>query len=492
LGNFLPAGADSQTARWPTKGWERSAPEEQGMDSQKLAEAIQFIKGKDPNVHSFLVIRNGYLVADAVFDPFTIDSKHDIASVSKSVTSTVVGVALTKKLIKSLDQAVLDFFSDRTIANLDVAKKSMTIKNFLTMRSGLTCINRPTEVTLFRMMNSPDWVQYMLDLPMAAKPGTEFVYNSGGVHLLSAIIGKAAGTNSLEFAKANLFGPLGITDIVWPEGPQGNSMGWGTIRMKPHDMAKIGYLYLNMGLWEGKRILSAEFVDKATHKPDELMTAEYGYLWWLQPHGGYAARGRGGQFIFVDPDRNLVVVFTGGGGRVPEKVMRDYVRPAILSDGKSPANPEGVLQLQDAISQASQAPPANPGSLKPLPATADRISGKAYQLAPNPFGLLGMTLTFVSQAEATLRLEMALDTDRNPEFKLGLDGLPRITPARYGLPATGKAKWTSEKDCVIDINELGNINRFRITITFEEDTVSGKVQEFTGLGSMTFKGKMKQ
>ncbi len=492
FGGSIPAHSGLQSDNWPTKGWKVSTPEDQGMDSQKLVEAIQFIQEKDPNVHSFLVIRNGYLVTDVYFYPFTPDTMHDIASVTKSVTSTVVGVALANKLIKGLDQAVLDFFPDRKVANLDFDKQGMTIKDLLTMRSGLKCINRPTEITLSQMMNSPDWIQFMLDLPMAAKPGTQFVYNSGGVHLLSAIIGKAAGTSALDFGRRYLFEPLGITDIVWPEGPQGNSTGWGSVRMKPHDMAKIGYLYLNKGTWDGKRILSPKFVNEATHKPDDLMTEDYGYLWWLRSSGGYAASGRGGQGILIRPGKNLIVVFTGGGSRVVQKIVRDFILPAIRSDGSCPANPQGFEQLQVALGRASQETRVEPDSPKPLPMTARRISGKVFQLAPNPFGLMSMTLTFFNQAEAALKLEMALDTDRNPEYKLGLDGLPRIAPVRFGLPAAATGKWKSEKTFVIDISELGNINRFRITIIFEEDALSGKVQEFTGLGTITIKGKQIQ
>jgi hypothetical protein len=172
--------------------------------------------------------------------------------------------------------------------------------------------------------------------------------------------------------------------------------------------------------------------------------------------------------------------------------MRDYVRPAIRSEGKCPANSEGVEKLREALHQASQVPRAEPDSLTALPVTAERISGRVFRLAPNPFGLLTMTLTFISQKEATFRLEMALDADQMPEYRLGLDGLLRITPARYGLPAAGKARWVSEETLVIDINELGNINRFRITVTFEGDAVSGKVREFTGLGTVTLEGKMRK
>lgn len=179
---------------WPTQGWRTSTPEQQGMDSNKLAEAVEFILRENVRAHSLLVVRNGFVVADAYFYPCTPNARHDVASVTKSITSTLIGIAVDKGLVKDVSQPVLGFFADRKAVNLDERKRAMTVEHLLMMESGLQFINSPTEVTLFQMMGSPDWIQFMLDLPMTDPPGTRFAYNSGAVHLLSAIVRKTSGT----------------------------------------------------------------------------------------------------------------------------------------------------------------------------------------------------------------------------------------------------------------------------------------------------------
>jgi CubicO group peptidase (beta-lactamase class C family) len=229
----------------PKQGWRASTPEQQGLNSNKLAEAVDFVMREKIRAHSLLVIRNGFIVTDAYFYPFVPNTRHDVASVTKSVTSTLVGLAIDKGLIKDVSQPVLGLLPDRIPANLDDRKKAMTLQHLLTMQSGLQCINSPTEVTLFQMMESPDWIKFMFDLPMTDSPGTRFAYSSGAVHLLSAIIRKTSGMKAFEFARRSLFEPLGITDVIWPTDPRGeDNHGWGDLQLRPHDMAKIGYLFL--------------------------------------------------------------------------------------------------------------------------------------------------------------------------------------------------------------------------------------------------------
>lgn len=159
-------------AYWPTHGWQTSTPEEQGMDSELLAKAVGFAMEEDFSAHSMLVIRNGYIVADAYFYPFTPDTKHDIASCTKSFTSTLIGIAIAKNHIKSAQQPVLGFFPGHSIANVDQNKREMTLEDLLTMRTGLAWHGKDDNRNIFQMMASPDWAQFMLDLPMTGKPGT--------------------------------------------------------------------------------------------------------------------------------------------------------------------------------------------------------------------------------------------------------------------------------------------------------------------------------
>ncbi len=470
------------------------------MDSELLARAIDFIREQDLKLHSLLVIRNGHIVADAYFYPFPRGSKHDVASVTKSFTSTLVGIAIDKGYIKSVKQRVLEFFPERTVANVDANKKAMTLKDLLTMTSGLACISEPSEVTLSQMRASPDWVQFMLDLPMSDKPGTRFVYNSGGSHLLSAIIRESTGMNALAFAHKHLFGPLGISDVIWPLDPQGvNNHGWGSLKLTPHDMAKLGFLYLNEGRWDGKQVLSPAWVAEATtkHVPTPWASHNgYGYLWWVRSSGGgYSAVGRGGQRIFVLPDKNMVVVLTSGiggdaGHTQLERLLRSFLIPAAKSPTPLPPNRRGVALLESKSRQAALCR-TQPRPARPLPEMATKVSGKSYVLDANPYGLVALSLTFPRQEEAVVRVSIAQD-NQTLELPVGLDSLFRISPGMFGLPAAAKGFWETDRVLVVDLDEIGNINHWRIRMTFDDDRVTVLMKEMTGLPEATFRGKVQK
>ncbi len=263
----------------PETNRRNSTPEEQGIDSEQLARTFDFIKEYNINIHSLLLIRNGYMVMEAYFYPNSKGIIHDVASVTKSITSILIGIAIDKGYIKSVHQPVLDFFDGRKIANLDDRKKRLTIEQLLTMQTGF-CRDFPDgERQLDDMRQTNDWMQYMLDQPMLAEPGTEFTYCTCGTHLLSAIITQATGMNELEFAKKYLFEPLGIHYVIWPADPQGNNTGGFDLHLHAIDMAKIAYLLLNDGIWNGKQIVSKKWIQQSTTIHFTLDDGErYGYL----------------------------------------------------------------------------------------------------------------------------------------------------------------------------------------------------------------------
>lgn len=494
-----PIPPTESSAYWPTEGWRTSTPEQQGMDSERLAEALDFLQERkeDYNVHSLLIVRNGYVVADAYFYPFTQDTKHDLASVTKSFMATLIGIAIDKGYIESVRQPVLDFFPDRTMANVDANKRAMTVEDLLTMRSGLDCIVRSTEVTLFEMVRTPDWVQFTLDLPMAEEPGARFVYCSSGVHLLSAIVQQASGMSALDFAQKHLFGPLGISDVAWPS-VQGINFGWGDLRITPHAMAKLGYLYLNEGLWEGQQVLSSEWVAAATSVPEGAsFGGNYGYLWWLSS-GFYSARGRGGQMIYVVPDQDMVVVLTGGGGGredgVTQELLTSYIIPAAESETPLPANPDWAALLASRIQQAAAPAQVEPEPVMPLPKMAQQVSGLTYLLEGSSFGMRWFSLTFQEQQDEALFKWIFYGTgDQGIEYRVGLDGVPRISEGRFDIPAAVKGSWESDNVFVIHLDEVGNTNKWRIRLTFEGERVSVQMQEVaTGLARETFGGQLER
>jgi CubicO group peptidase (beta-lactamase class C family) len=302
------------------------------MDAQKLARMLQAVQDQQLNLHSLLVIRNGYIVSETYFQPYTAERPHELYSVTKSVIGTLMGIAIDRHAIDAIDRRVVDFFPGYAFQNPDARKDAMTLEDLLTMRAGLGW--QEQDSTFGELYRSRDWVQFMLDLPMREQPGQQFRYCSGCSHILSAIIQQRVGTNVHDFAQQALFDPLGIKAVSWEEDRQGIPIGGWGLQLTPRDMAKLGYLYLNNGAWDGRQLVPAAWVDAATRRhtaTDSQLGLGYGYQWWTYPaFGAYAALGRDGQTVFVAPDLQLIVVTTAAtdGHEAIFKLIEQYVVPA--------------------------------------------------------------------------------------------------------------------------------------------------------------------
>ncbi len=294
---------------WPTVDWRTSSPEDQQMDSQKLAQVLDTVREKKINLHSLLIMRHGSIVSETYFSPYAADRRHELYSVTKSYVSTLMGIAIDQGYIDNLDHFVLDFFPDHTFKNMDDRKKAMTLGDLVTMRAGL---DWDESSSLNRLFNAPDWVTFMLDLPMKDQPGTTFNYCTGCSHILSAILEKATNSKLADFAEKVLLKPLGISDIFWQTDPDNLPIGGFGLRLKPRDMAKLGYLFLHNGQWDGQTIVSADWVQKASHTQVETGgDLNYGWMWWTYPRfKAYTALGYDGQTVFVIPDLDLMIVTT--------------------------------------------------------------------------------------------------------------------------------------------------------------------------------------
>jgi CubicO group peptidase (beta-lactamase class C family) len=326
------------------------------MDSTMLAEMLGAILENGYDIDSVLVVRNGYLVTDAYRHPFKQGEKHIIYSCTKSVVSALVGIAIDQGYIPGVEQPLLDLFPERTVANLDPHKQEMTLEDVLTMSTGLDCQDSYLHQWrgLDQLWQSEDWSQFVLDLPMVAKPGTRFEYCNGASSLLSALVQEKTGVTALEFAQEHLFGPLGISDVSWRTNPQGVSIGYSELHLTPHDMAKFGYLYLHEGQWEDRQVVPVAWVKASTREHIDARTLQdgYGYQWWVNDRGGhYLALGYRGQFIYVAPAKNLVVVFTGRlpdrDFFVPQRLLETYIIPAVKGERPQPANPSGCALLAE-------------------------------------------------------------------------------------------------------------------------------------------------
>jgi CubicO group peptidase (beta-lactamase class C family) len=318
---------------WPTNGWRSSPPEEQGLDPKTLSQIDHDVTQTFPSVKGVLVVRNGYVVFENYYQGYDQNDYHHVFSVTKSVISALVGIALKEDRIANLDQRLPEFFPEHFGPGTDPRKKQITIENLLTMTSGFRLNSLYSDKFFEQILQSDDVVEASIGQPMAKDPGEEFNYNDGDAHLISAILTKSTHQSALAYAHENLFGPLGIDSdpeasiradpanlqrfeqagFVWADDGQGNSVGASGLNLTARGMAKLGYLYLKDGRWEHKQIVPRGYVRSSTHEQLQtgLGAGGYGYLWWTREVEGYRtfyASGYGGQFIYVIPELDLVVV----------------------------------------------------------------------------------------------------------------------------------------------------------------------------------------
>lgn len=486
----LPGPEMSSTPNyWPTQGWRSAAPEEQGCDSAKMAAALQSIRVSDMDIHSLLVIRDGMVITDAYFYPYDGRSPHDMESVTKSIMTTLIAIAAEQGKLQ-LDQTVVSFFPDRTIANLDERKKRITVRHLTGMTSGFQSMGfERDEGSLTDMEDTKDWIQWSLNRPVVSEPGTKFVYDSPGMHLLSAILQKATGLTALEFARQNLLGPLGITEVMWMTDPQGFNDGWGHIYLYPRDVAKIGYLWLNSGMWEGRQIVPRAWVEDSVQRHMKTPNDDdYGYGWWVMNGDTgkeYAAIGRGGQRIHLLADLNLMVVTTGSGFEIDD--LWPYLDGVLVDTAKPlPANPAGVEQMNAAIAAVAQPPAAQPG--KPLPAMAHTINGKTYLLDENSLQVKTLRVDFNGTDLAILYLTLTDNETFSPQ-PIGLDGVYRIIPAEYNLPRGARGYWEDERTFICEYDEIAANNHLNLKLTFQGEQLQLEAKETDHEYSVTVQGK---
>ena len=333
-------------------GWQVASLEEQGMDALRIGEAAHEIRHGDfEEVHCMLIVRHGRLVFEEYYldqPPHGPAELHNLNSVTKSVTSALVGAAAQQGYIQDTDQSILDFFPEHaSIVNADPRKAELKLWHLLTMTAGLEWIGElgfEEGSDSWKIMRSDDAVRFMLEKPIVSPPGTKFLYCGGLTELLSATIRNLTGLQADKFAEETLFGSLGITDYQWRHFNDGLAAAGGGLRMRARDLAKIGQLYLNKGKWGERQIVPESWVTESTK--DWIATGEYehyGFQWWLRPLTGveghnpqtndiYFASGYGGQLMYVVPRLDIVVVFQGNCTANADMASQYFVPLLILYD----------------------------------------------------------------------------------------------------------------------------------------------------------------
>ncbi len=336
-------------------GWETASPEKVGMDPEKIEALVQAIRsGGYDNLHSVLVVKDGKLVLEEYTHGYSRQRTNDVASVTKSVTSILIGIAIDQGAVAGTDQSLTDLFpAYADLINADLAKQDVKLWHILTMTSGFewdeeTYPYGHPRNDCERMKYNDDPIRFVLERPIVHQPGTHFQYSGANSMLLSAIIKDKTGMHADAFAKKHLFEPLGISSYRWGRYANGLTDTDGGLSLRARDMAKIGALFLNSGEWDGEQVISQSWVEESTQAYVAASAgAEYGYQWWridvpvgLRRADTYFASGFGGQAIHVFPRLGLVVVFTNewtpGSGNAMQNLalLSEYVLPAALpADG---------------------------------------------------------------------------------------------------------------------------------------------------------------
>jgi CubicO group peptidase (beta-lactamase class C family) len=448
LHGVVAAAAEPAPTPWPTAGWQTSTPEAQGIASAALADLVDF--GTANDIDSLLVVRHGRIVAEAYYAPFRPGLRHSVNSVTKAVVATLTGIASKSGDVRSLDEPVLDSFAFRTIDHLDADKQAMTIEQLLDSTSGLDWQEPLTDApptSMLQMEQSRDWVGFVLDRPMAERPGTTFNYDSGAWHLMSAILAKKTGMDTLDYAKRSLFEPLGISDVRWRADPQGVRIGGYGLFLQPRDMARIGYLYLHRGEWDGRPLLPGGWADRVFNASVDMRLSasvrfRYARGWWSIPDRHVVmAVGFLRQLIMVFPDLDVVAVVTGRGN-YPFLPLIDRIAAAAASRVPLPADEAGVARLAERVRAVSVEEPTSVGPASPL---AAEVSGRTWMFAANPYGVRSLRLDL---AAGEPRYEVL--RERGPGVPsrfggpIGLDGFFRTHDDETGLPMAVKGRWLND------------------------------------------------
>jgi CubicO group peptidase (beta-lactamase class C family) len=323
-----PAEPGRSPAPWPP-----STPAAEGLNPESIHSLLGRMRSSGMRFHAVILLRHDRLVTEEYFPPWQRDSRQNMYSCAKSVLSTLFGIAQAEGRLPPLGSSALTCLPAGRGDARDPRASRISLEQLLTMTSGVAFM-RAVDMAV-----AEDQVAFALAKPLAADPGSRFIYTSAGPHLLSAILQACVGQSAGDYAARKLFAPLGIRDWSWEADGTGVTIGGAHLSLTAMDCARIGYLYLKKGEWFGARVLPASWVEAATRthsRPSGMNRAEdsgYGYLWWVdEAWGGFSAHGAGGQYIFVVPHLDLVAVFTGDlparDFPVPWDLFRRYVLPA--------------------------------------------------------------------------------------------------------------------------------------------------------------------
>jgi CubicO group peptidase (beta-lactamase class C family) len=386
----------------------RSTPEKEGVSSAQILDFLKAVDTGRVELHSFMFLRHGKVIAEGWWNPYGQDKKHIMFSASKTFTATAIGLAISENRLKVTDK-VISFFPYSQPDSISEFMKEMTVQNLLTMSVGQDPEPRV-------MGSNSDWMNSFMKSVPVYKPGTVFKYNNTATFMLSAIVQQVTGQTVFDYLKPRIFLPLAIRGIDWDLNPQGINLGMIGLRLKTEDMAKFGQLLLQKGVWNGKQLLPKEWIQEATSlkiptvtkgNPDSIKMSDWGhgycYQMWRGKNNTVRLDGMGGQFVVLIPDKDAVVVLTANARNTQDELnlVHNYLIPAIKSEKPLPENPELQSSLRTKETMLS---------LKPFVAAAQKseleskISGKEFVMEKNIHNIQSIYFSFIG-AECSFALK---------------------------------------------------------------------------------------
>ncbi|WP_227872084.1 serine hydrolase domain-containing protein [Paenibacillus albus] len=378
----------------------RTTPESVGIPSQAISNLLDAWRESNLELHSMMIVRHGQVAAEGWWAPYEPQLSHMMFSLSKSFTSTAIGLAVAEGLL-SLDDAVISFFPEESPEEPSANLRAMRIRHLLMMGTG----HEVDTMQYLAVAEDGDWVRAFVQAPVEREPGTHFVYNSGATYMLSAIIQKVSGQKLLDYLQPRLLDPLGITEATWEACPRGiHTGGWG-MTLTTESIAKFGQLYLQRGVWDDKRVLTEAWVNEATSKQinngdDEAndWAQGYGYQFWRCRHGAYRGDGAFGQFCIVLPEKDTVIALTSGTNDMQGVLngIWTHLLPALNDETSAAASTaEDAAALNSKLARLTLEPPR---IIAEEASTESKVNGRRYVLEENSLQLTALTIQFEADA----------------------------------------------------------------------------------------------
>jgi CubicO group peptidase (beta-lactamase class C family) len=462
----------------------RSSPEQQGVSSAGILRFLDAIRASGQEFHSIMIIRHGHVIAEGWWYPYSSGRRQQLYSLSKSFTGTAIGLAVDEKRL-TVEDTVLSFFPEFAPAAISDNLRALKVKHLLSMSVGQ---EKDSIQILEKSAPGDTWEKTFLSLPVVDQPGTKFLYNSGASYMLSSIIKKITGKSAHEYLGPRLYDPLGIVGATWTENAEGVNMGASHLRIRTEDIAKLGQLYLQKGNWEGKQILSKDWVAVASvkhiesGKPDNSWGFGYGYQFWMNPPGGFRADGAYGQYSMVFPELDAVVAITSESAdkAATMKTVWDGLVPEMKGSAPLPENAEAWTQLKSSLGALSYTPP----QLNEHSPLAASLSGKQFILDENPFHAKAVSFdlkedrcvfTLAEEGKPDIVIHCGinrwmLEGNRKPEAH-SLFSLRRID---FDSVVAASAGWSAEDTLVLTFRFIETCHGDTLTCIFDKDSVKIK------------------